>query len=112
MRPAQSAENKSAKINKHGGKCANSGGRNSSAGRKKGSPNKLSADVKEAIMAPFNEGAGVDYLKTVATPDPRTFCTLLGKILPDAGRRRCRSWACPHRFLVAAAAVQRVVIPC
>jgi hypothetical protein len=54
------------------------------AGRKKGSPNKLTADVKAAIMAAFDEVGGADYLKTVATTDPRTFCTLLGKIL---GRR-------------------------
>ena len=33
-------------------------------------------------MAAFDEVGGVDYLKTVATTDPRTFCTLLGKILP------------------------------
>ena len=35
-----------------------------------------------AIMATFDEGGGNDYLKTVAQTDPRTFCTLLGKILP------------------------------
>jgi hypothetical protein len=76
------AEKQSAKINKHGGKRANSGGRRSGAGRKKGSPNKLTADVKAAIMAAFDEVGGADYLKSVAQTDPRTFCTLLGKILP------------------------------
>jgi hypothetical protein len=67
------AEKTITKINKHGGKRANSGGRRSGAGRKKGSPNKLTADVKAAIMAAFDEVGGVDYLKTVATTDPRTF---------------------------------------
>ena len=40
------AEKQSAKINKHGGKRANSGRRRSGAGGKKGIPNKLTADVK------------------------------------------------------------------
>jgi hypothetical protein len=82
--PQKLAEKQSAKINKgkHGDKRANSGGKRSGAGRKKGSPNKLTADVKAAIMAAFDEVGGADYLKTVAKSDPRTFCTLLGKILP------------------------------
>jgi hypothetical protein len=32
--------------------------------------------------AAFDEVGGADYLKNVAQTDPRTFCTLLGKILP------------------------------
>jgi hypothetical protein len=72
----------SGKIYKHGGKRANSGGRRSGAGRKKGSPNKLTTDVKAAIMAAFDQVGGAEYLKNVAQTDPRTFCTLLGKILP------------------------------
>jgi hypothetical protein len=76
------AEKQSVKINKQGGKRANSGGRRSGAGRKKGSPNKLTADVKAAIIAAFDEVGGADYLKTVATTDPRTFCILLGRTLP------------------------------
>jgi hypothetical protein len=98
------AEKQSAKINKHGGKRANSGGRRSGAGRKKGSPNKLTADVKAAIMAALDAVGGADYLKTVARTDPRTFCTLLGKILPtqvtgdaEAGRVRIEfSWLPPQ----------------
>jgi hypothetical protein len=52
------------------------------AGRTKGSPNKLTADVKAANMAAVDEIGGKDYLKTIAKSYPRTFCTLLGKILP------------------------------
>ena len=58
------------------------GGKRPGAGRKKGVPNKLTKDVRAAIMAAFDEVGGVTYLKTVAKADPRTFCTLLGKILP------------------------------
>jgi hypothetical protein len=38
--------------------------------------------VKAAIMAAFDQVGGAEYLKNVAQTDPRTFCTLLGKILP------------------------------
>lgn len=51
-------------------------------GRKKGVPNKLTASVKAAIEQAFREVGGAEYLKGVAKDDPRTFCTLLGKVLP------------------------------
>jgi hypothetical protein len=51
-------------------------------GRKKGTPNKLTANVKACIMAAFADIGGKDYLVKVAKTDPRTFCALLGKILP------------------------------
>ena len=58
------------------------GGRRPGAGRKKGVPNKLTANVKAAIMAAFADAGGIEYLVKVAKTDPRTFCTLLGKLLP------------------------------
>jgi len=58
------------------------GGKRPGAGRKKGVPNKISAKVKEAIENAFTAVGGADYLVKVAEEDPRTFCTLLGKILP------------------------------
>ena len=51
-------------------------------GRKKGTPNKISAMVKVAIENAFTAVGGEEYLVKVAEEDPRTFCTLLGKILP------------------------------
>lgn len=51
-------------------------------GRKKGTPNKNTAELKAAIMAAFDEAGGQEYLVTVARDDPKTFCTLLGKVLP------------------------------
>jgi hypothetical protein len=38
--------------------------------------------VKVAIMAAFHEVGGKDYLRCAGTTDRRTFCALLGKILP------------------------------
>jgi hypothetical protein len=58
------------------------GGKRKGAGRKKGAPNKLTADVKACVMAAFNDAGGRAYLVKVAKEDPRTFCALLGKILP------------------------------
>lgn len=54
----------------------------SKTGRKKGTPNKATAAVKEAIIEAFERSGGVDYLVTIAKDDPRTFCTLLGKVIP------------------------------
>jgi hypothetical protein len=58
------------------------GGKRPGAGRKKGVPNKLTKDLKEAILHAFDQVGGVDYLQKVAEEDQRTFCTLLGKVLP------------------------------
>jgi hypothetical protein len=46
-------------------------------------PNKLTADVKAAIMTAFGDAGGKDYLVTVAKADTRTFCMLLAKVLPN-----------------------------
>lgn len=51
-------------------------------GRTKGTPNKTTAQVKEAILRAFDKVGGAAYLEKVATEDPKTFCTLLGRVLP------------------------------
>lgn len=53
-----------------------------SAGRRKGTPNKTTTELKKAIMNAFHKVGGEDYLVLVAQTDPKTFCTLLGKVLP------------------------------
>jgi hypothetical protein len=53
-----------------------------SGGRKKGVPNKLTTDVRKAIFDAFEGAGGVTYLAEIAKSDPRTFCTLLGKVIP------------------------------
>lgn len=55
---------------------------NAGMGRPKGAPNKTTAAVKEAILQAFERAGGADYLLTVAQSDPKTFCALLGKVLP------------------------------
>ena len=51
-------------------------------GRPKGSPNKITADVKQAILNAFEKVGGKDYLARQANENPVAFMTLLGKVLP------------------------------
>ena len=51
-------------------------------GRQKGTPNKVTADLKTAIIGAFEAKGGQQYLEDVAENDPRTFCALLSKVLP------------------------------
>lgn len=56
--------------------------RSPKAGRKKGTKNKTTVAVKEGIMQAFQELGGVNYLVAVGKEDPKTFCSLLGKVIP------------------------------
>ena len=57
-------------------------GRKTGGGSRKGRPNKVTADLKAAILNAFDEVGGVSYLARVAREHPQVFCTLLGKVLP------------------------------
>lgn len=51
-------------------------------GRPKGTPNKLTSQVKDAIEAAFDEVGGKEYLVKMAYKEPKAFMALLGKVLP------------------------------
>jgi hypothetical protein len=51
-------------------------------GRPKGSSNKITSDMRDIIRQAFDEAGGVEYLKEIAVSDPKTFLTLVGKIVP------------------------------
>jgi hypothetical protein len=51
-------------------------------GRPKGVPNKTTLEIKTAIIEAFEKAGGVDYLVALAKDDPRTFCALVGKVIP------------------------------
>lgn len=51
-------------------------------GRKKGSLNKTTRQLKDMILEALSESGGVKYLKVVARENPAAFCTLLGKVIP------------------------------
>lgn len=59
---------------------------NAGKGRPKGSPNKITADLKRAILeaaeAAGGEGGTAGYLTRQADENPTAFMTLLGKVLP------------------------------
>jgi len=56
--------------------------RKKTGGRQKGTPNKFTASVRDAVEAAFNEAGGADYLVQQAHENPVAFMTLLGKVLP------------------------------
>lgn len=55
---------------------------NAGKGRPRGSLNKTTKAIKDAVHEAFERAGGVDYLLTLANEDPRTFCILVGKVIP------------------------------
>lgn len=51
-------------------------------GRPKGSPNKVTKTIREAIEASFDKVGGADYLARMAVEQPSAYMGLLGKVLP------------------------------
>lgn len=51
-------------------------------GRQKGTPNKLTGQVKEMILQALDEAGGAAYLLDQARTNPNAFMTLVGKVLP------------------------------
>lgn len=51
-------------------------------GRKKGSPNKTSLELKAMILAALAKAGGEDYLAEQAIETPASFLSLLGRVLP------------------------------
>lgn len=51
-------------------------------GRQKGTPNKLTGDVKAMILEALDQKGGVKYLVAQADSNPVAFLTLVGKVLP------------------------------
>jgi hypothetical protein len=80
------AEKSDAKITKpkgrHGGPRPNSGGRRPGSGRKKGVPNVITRDIKEALLTALEANGGSAYFAKLAKTHPQVFCGLLAKVLP------------------------------
>lgn len=51
-------------------------------GRKKGTPNKVSKELKEMILGALEGAGGQTYLQSVASSHPPAFLSLLSKVLP------------------------------
>lgn len=59
-----------------------SGKREKTGGRQKGTPNKLTKTIREAILESFENLGGSAYLEKMARLEPSAYMTLLGKVLP------------------------------
>lgn len=57
-------------------------GRPRTGGRAKGTPNKLTADVKAMVLEALDSAGGVNYLVEQSEKNPSAFMTLVGKVLP------------------------------
>jgi hypothetical protein len=51
-------------------------------GRPKGTQNKITRTIREAIEASFDKVGGAEYLAKMAIEQPAAYMTLLGKVLP------------------------------
>ena len=51
-------------------------------GRKKGTPNKVTGQLKEMILQALDGAGGVEYLKARAVDTPNAFLSLVGRVLP------------------------------
>lgn len=51
-------------------------------GRSKGTPNKMTASLKEMILSSLHEVGGAEYLKKQSYENPSAYLTLVGKVLP------------------------------
>ena len=58
------------------------GGRRPGAGRKKGVPNKVTADIKAMVLGALDRAGGEEYMLDQAKSNPNAFLTLVGKVLP------------------------------
>lgn len=55
-------------------------------GRQKGTPNKVTTDVKEMVLAALNRAGGEQYLARQAEENPASFMALVGRIIPSQVR--------------------------
>lgn len=51
-------------------------------GRAKGTPNKVTKQLKDMILSALDEAGGEQYLLQQARDNPNAFLTLVGKVLP------------------------------
>jgi hypothetical protein len=51
-------------------------------GRRKGTPNKVTGELKGMILQALDNAGGVGYLERCAKDNPTAFLSLVGKVLP------------------------------
>ncbi|MCW5615835.1 MAG: hypothetical protein KIT32_12000, partial [Rhodocyclaceae bacterium] len=58
------------------------GGKRKGAGRKKGSPNGNTHELRTMILGALDQVGGIEYLAARAEDTPTAFLSLIGKVLP------------------------------
>ena len=58
------------------------GARKKYGGRVKGTPNKTSSLIKDALAQSFDDVGGVAYLNRMAEDEPKAYLGLIGKLIP------------------------------
>lgn len=53
------------------------------SGRKKGTPNKVTKDLRQAIINALDKAGGEEYLAALARGNSSAFASLLGRTLPS-----------------------------
>ena len=53
-----------------------------SGGRRRGTPNRLTTDLREMVLAALDKAGGQEYLVRQANENPKSFLALLGRLLP------------------------------
>lgn len=51
-------------------------------GRKKGTPNKVTVELRQMVLNALDKAGGENYLLEQARANPTAFLTILGKVLP------------------------------
>ena len=51
-------------------------------GRTQGTPNRVTRELKDMVVAALDKAGGVDYLAAQAEKTPSAFLALLGRVLP------------------------------
>lgn len=57
-------------------------GKKTGGGSRKGVPNKVSRDLRAAIIESFYKAGGVNYLLEQSKANPQAYMSLMGKVIP------------------------------
>ncbi len=64
------------------GRNPRKGERTEGSGRQTGSRNKVTLQIKEALLQSFKNVGGIKYLERLAREEPRAYASLLARIIP------------------------------
>ncbi len=69
------------------------------SGRKKGTTNKTTREMREMVYEAFELAGGVEYLLKHAKENPKTFLTLAARLIPQAAEHKIEGDGIPTLIL-------------